>query len=155
MDQPKGKCSITANWIFKIKRNMHGDINKFKARLVARGFQQQEGIDYHDVFAPVVRWSTIRLILALAAQRNWPLLQLDVITAFLNGTLHEEIFMEIPPGFSFGGDSSKVCKINKALYGLKKAPKEWYDRINTWLLQQGLVCSKMIQISTSLTKMEN
>ena len=67
---------------------------------------------------------------------------MDVITAFLNGTLHEEIFMEIPPGFPFVGDSSKVCKINKALYGLKQAPKEWYDRINTWFLQQGLVRSK-------------
>ena len=116
---------------------MNGGKDKFKARLVARGFQQQQGIDYQDVFAPVVTWSTILLILALATQSNWPLLQVDVITAFLNGTLQEDIYMEIPEGFPWANDITKVCKVNKALYGLKQASKAWYERINFWLLAPG------------------
>jgi len=91
--------------------------------LVARGFQQQQGIDYKDIFAPVTQWSTILLILALATQKGWLLLQMDVVTAFLNDTLHEDIYMEIPEGFPSAGNIMKVCKINRALYGLKQAPK--------------------------------
>ena len=117
---------------------MHGEIDKLKARIVARGFQQQQGIDYQDIFAPVARWSTILLIFALAVQKGWLLYQMDVITAFLNGTLLEDIYMEIPNGFPNAGDITKVCKINKALYGLKQAPKAWYERIDSWLIAQGL-----------------
>ena len=120
---------------------MSGGI-KYKARLVARGFQQQHGIDYNNIFALVVWWSTIRLVLTLAAKYKWPLSQLDVITAFLNGTLQEDIFMEVPDGFPSADDISKVCKVNKALYGLKQSPKAWYERIDTWLLSQGLYQSE-------------
>lgn len=119
VDRPGNRKPITAKWLYKIKRNSKGKITKFKARIVAKGFQQQEGVDFHDVFAPVVRWSTIRLVLALAAKYHWPLSQMDVITAFLNGNIEEEIYMEISDGFPGVGDNMKVCKINKAFYGLK------------------------------------
>jgi hypothetical protein len=86
----------------------------------------------------MVRWSTIQTIFVLAAQHRWPLHQMDVITAFLNGKLNEEVLMEIPEGFPGAGDQTKVCKFNRALYGLKQAPKAWYERIDTWLTDQGL-----------------
>ena len=142
VDQPVGGKPITAKWIFRTKRDAEGTMRKLKARLVARGFQQEEGIDYHDIFAPVVRWSTILLILALAAKHKWSLFQLDVITAFLNGTINEDILMEIPEGFQSVGDPTKVCRINRVLYGLKQAPKAWYDRIDKWLQEQGLTRSE-------------
>jgi len=93
------------------------------------------------VFALVVRWETILVILALAAKHNWPLSQMDVITAFLNGTIQKEILMEILEGFLGAGDPTKICKINRALYSLKQAPKAWYDRIDQWLQKQDLTRS--------------
>ena len=139
IDRPTNRIPITAKWLFKIKKDAQRKINKLKARLVARGFQQQEGIDYNDIFALVVKWSTILTVFALAAKYGWLLHQLDVITAFLNGTINEEILMEIPPGFPHSDDESKVCCINRALYGLKQSPRAWYDRITSWMQQQGLV----------------
>ena len=141
-DRPTDHKPITAKWLFKIKRHSNGLINKLKARIVARGFQQKEGTDYSEVFAPVVKWSTILTVLALAAKQNWPLWQMDVITAFLNGTINEDLFMEIPDGFPGADDPTQVCKINRALYGLKQSPKAWYDRISAWLCNHGLTRSK-------------
>ena len=135
IDWPTDRKPITAKWLFKIKKDAQGRISKLKARLVARGFQQQEGIDYNDIFAPVVKWSTILTVLALAAKHSWPLHQLDVITTFLNGTINEEIVMEIPPGFPSSDDASKVCRINRTLYGLKQSPRAWYECITSWLQQ--------------------
>jgi len=125
IDRLDNKTLITAKWIFRAKRNAEGIINKLKARIVARGFQQKKGIDYYEVFAVVVRWKTILVILALAVKHNWALSQMDVITAFLNRTIHEDILMEISEGFPGIGDSTKICRINKTLYGLKQAPKIW------------------------------
>ena len=141
IDRPTNRTPITAKWLFKVKKDAQGKINKLKARLVAKGFQQQEGIDYNDIFAPVVKWSTILTVFALAAKYGWSLHQLDVITAFLNDTIDEEILMEIPPGFPHSDDESKVCRINRALYGLKQSPRAWYDRITSWMQQQGLIQS--------------
>jgi hypothetical protein len=138
VDRPRNRKPISGKWLFKIKRGLTGVPDKLKARVVARGFQQQEGIDYTDIFAPVVRWSTIRIVLALAAKKKWSINQMDVVTAFLNGFLEEEIYMEIPDGFPGAGDPTKVCKINRALYGLKQAPKSWYERIDAWFINQGL-----------------
>lgn len=135
IDRPSNCTPITAKWIFKLKQV--GDSTKPKARIVARGFQQREGIDFHDIFAPVVRWSTIRIILALAARNNRDLHQMDVKTAFLNSILNEEVLMEIPEGFPQSGNPTKVCKIKCALYGLRQAPKAWYSRIDTWFTTQG------------------
>jgi histone deacetylase 1/2 len=140
IDRPPDRKPISAKWIFKVKQN--NDTTKLKARIVARGFQQREGVDYQDIFAPVVRWSTIRIILALAAKNKWDLHQMDVITAFLNGTINEDVLMEIPEGFPEFGNPTRVCRIKRALYGLKQAPKAWYSRIDAWLTSQGYTRSK-------------
>jgi len=121
---------------------MQGGISQHKVRIIVRGFQQKQGTDYHDIFAHVVRWSTILVILALVAKHNWPLLQIDVITAFLNGQFNKEIFIKIPKGFPFVEDPMKACKITEALYGLKHTSKAWYERINSWLLSQGFIRSE-------------
>jgi hypothetical protein len=140
IDRPTNRSPITSKWLFKIKKC--GDNMKQKARIVARGFQQREGVDYQDIFAPVVRWSTIRTIVALAAKNNWPIHQLDVCTAFLNGTLNEDVVMEIPEGFPYAGNPLKACRVKRALYGLKQSPKAWYSRIDAWLISQGLTRSE-------------
>jgi hypothetical protein len=101
--------------------------DKFKARFVARGFQQKEGIHFDETFTPLVKWGTIRSIVALATHSNWQIFHLDVKIAFLNGDLHE-VFMRQPEGFSSPGNERKVCCLLKALYGLKQAPRAWYSR---------------------------
>ena len=125
---------ITTKWIYKLKMGMTGKPDKLKARVVARGFQQIEGIDYNDIFSPVVRWSTIQIIFVLTAKYNWPLHHMDVITAFLNGTLEDDVIMEIPDGFPSANDPMKVCRIKKALYGLRQSPRAWYLTIDKWLI---------------------
>ena len=95
-------------WIFKTKSNPSGQVEKLKARIIAKGNEQTEGIDYLETFAPVVRWTTIRTVIALAARQNWPLQHLDVITAFLNGSISEDIYMVIPLGFPHAG---RFCKL--------------------------------------------
>ena len=138
VERPQTASPITAKWIYKVKKDSSGNIIKLKARIVARGFQQTEGVDFSDIFASVVRWSTIRTILALAARFSWPIRQMDVITAFLNGTLTEDVYMEIPEGFHATGDTNKVCHLKRALYGLRQAPRVWYNKIDSWLQNQNL-----------------
>ena len=114
-------------WIFFIKYNADGSVNRYKARLIAKGFTQTYGIDYQETFAPVAKLNTIRVLLSLAANLDWPLHQLDVKNAFLNGDLEDEVYMEIPPGFETISDVNKVCKLQKSLYGLKQSPGAWFD----------------------------
>jgi hypothetical protein len=142
VNRPAHTNTIQAKWIFKTKKGPTGSIAKLKARLVAKGFQQIHGIDYSEIFAPVVRWSTICFILSLAARRKWKLSHMDVVTAFLNGLIKEDIYLEIPEGFEHYGDPNQVLKLNRALYGLKQAPRIWYERIDSWLRQQGLARSQ-------------
>ena len=113
--------------------NADSSINKFKARLVVKGYAQEYGVDYSDTFAPVARMDTIRLLLAVAAHKNWKVFQLDVKSAFLNGVLQEEIYVEQPAGFVVQGKADKVYLLKKALYGLKQAPRAWYGRIDDYL----------------------
>ncbi|KAL2233347.1 UNVERIFIED_CONTAM: Retrovirus-related Pol polyprotein from transposon TNT 1-94 [Sesamum indicum] len=101
-----------------------GTIDKFKARLVDKGFKQKDGIDYFDTYSPVARLTTIRVLIALASVYNLPIHQMDVKTAFLYGELEEEIYMDQPEGFVAHGNEHKVCKLVKSLYGLKQAPKQ-------------------------------
>jgi hypothetical protein len=129
---------VLAKWIFKTKRDSNGHKVKKKARIVVRGYQQRKGIDNFDTFAPVVHWSIMRAILALAAQKNWNLKQFDVITAFLNSQVLEEIYREILLDFEEPGCEGKVCKLVHALYGLKQAPHAWYSRIESCLLGTSL-----------------
>lgn len=138
-DLPEGQKSIGVKWVYKTKLKEDGEVDKFKARLVAKGYKQEFGVDYKEVFAPVARLDTIRLVIALAAQKSWPIFQLDVKSAFLHGDLEEQVFVNQPPGFIKSGSEHKVYKLRKALYGLKQAPRAWYGRINSYFLKEGFV----------------
>lgn len=132
---------IRCKWIFRTKENPDGSINKYKARLVAKGFHQKAGSDFTETFSPVVKPVTVRIVLTLAVTNNWTIQQIDVNNAFLNGTLEEEVFMQQPPGFE-SADKSLVCKLNKAIYGLKQAPGAWFDKLKSALLQHGFPASR-------------
>lgn len=134
VDRPKNREVIGVKWVYKSKLNPDGSIQKYKARLVAKGFKQKPGVDYYETYAPVARLETIRTVIALAAQKKWKLYQLDVKSAFLNGYLEEEIYVEQPEGFSVEGGENKVFKLKKALYGLKQAPRAWYSQIDKYFM---------------------
>lgn len=139
---PAGKEAIGLKWVFKTKYQADGKIQKYKARLVAKGYRQQYGVDYEETFAPVVRFETVRVALALAAQMKWPVFQFDVKSAFLNGDLQEEVYVSQPDGFVIKGKESKVYKLRKALYGLKQAPRAWYSKIDAYFQNSGFVRSE-------------
>jgi hypothetical protein len=141
--RPKSKAVVSSKWLFKIKHVVDGSIEKYKARFVACGFSQKEGIDYEETFAPVARYTSIRTIIALAAKMKWKLHQMDVKTAFLNGVIKEEVYIEQPQGFEVEDRKTHVCKLKKALYGLKQAPRAWYGRIDGFLTSFGFTKSKV------------
>ena len=136
-DLPQGKKAVGCKWIFAVKYNSNGSIQRYKARLVARGFTQTYGIDFTETFAPVAKLNTIRVLLSLAVNCDWKLHQLDVKNAFLNGKLEEEVYMQLPPGLKSIEGSNKVCKLNKSLYGLKQSPRAWFERFTKVILQNG------------------
>ena len=133
VDRPRHRKVIGVRWIYKTKLNADGSINKNKARLVVKGYAQEQGIDYQDTFAPVSRMDTIKLLLVLASQKGWLVWQMDVKSAFLNGTLDEEIYVEQPQGFEDESNLNKVYLLKKALYGLKQAPRAWYSKLDEYL----------------------
>ncbi|KAG8480542.1 hypothetical protein CXB51_024610 [Gossypium anomalum] len=133
VDRPDQKKVIGVKWVFRAKFNTDGSLNKHKARLVVKGYNQQYGSDFMETFTPVARLDTIKLLFALAAQKQWKIHQLDVKSAFLNGFLKEEIYIEQPDGFKVSKKEGKVYRLKKALYGLKQAPRAWYDRIDEYL----------------------
>ncbi|CAL1369869.1 unnamed protein product [Linum trigynum] len=137
VDLPPGSKAIGCKWVFRIKYNTDGSIHTFKARLVAKGFRQKEGVDCFDTYAPVARITFIRVLLALASIYNLHVHQMDVKTAFLNGELDEEVYMEQPEGFVLPGNEGKVCKLQKSLYGLKQAPKQWHEKFDSVVLAHG------------------
>ena len=139
VDLPAKKHCIGVKWVFKQKLNPDGSISKHKARLVAKGFLQWQGVDFSEVFAPVARTETIRVVVAVACERNWPLFQLDVKSAFLHGPLEEEVYVQQPPGFVVKGKENQVYKLQKALYGLRQAPRAWNKRIDSFLLDLGFI----------------
>jgi hypothetical protein len=137
VDLPPGSKPIGCKWVFKRKYNTDGSIQTFKARLVAKGFTQKEGVDYFDTYSPVARITSIRVLFALASIYKLYVHQMDVKTAFLNGDLKEEVYMEQPEGFILPGNEEKVCKLVKSLYGLKQAPKQWHEKFDKAILLNG------------------
>lgn len=138
---------IGCKWIFRTKRNSDGSIDWFKACLVAKGFHQRPGVDYHDTFNLVVKPTTVRVVLSLAVSHGWSLRQLDVNNAFLQGHLSENVYMTQPPGFVDQDNPPYVCKLRKAINGLKQAPRAWYHEFRTFLIHSGF---KNSHVDTSL-----
>lgn len=128
---PTGQKTIGLKWIFKLKRDADGRIVKHKARLVAKGYVQEHGVDFEEIFAPVTRLETVRLLLALSAKINWEVHHLDVKTTFLNGELSEDVYMKQPEGFEKLGQEHMVYRLVKALYGLCQAPRAWNAKLNS------------------------
>ncbi|RVW83183.1 Retrovirus-related Pol polyprotein from transposon TNT 1-94 [Vitis vinifera] len=137
IELPNNCKPVSCKWVFKTKRNAKGNIERFKARLVAKGFTQKEGIDYKDTFSPVSKKDSLRIIMALVAHFDLELHQMDVKTAFLNGNLDEDIYMEQPEGFAKKGNEHLVCKLKKSIYGLKQASKQWYIKFNNTITSFG------------------
>ncbi|XP_062219189.1 serine/threonine-protein kinase CTR1-like isoform X2 [Phragmites australis] len=136
-----GQNVVDCKWVYKLKQQSDGSIERFKERLVAKGFRQH-GIDYDDTFSPVVKPATVRLVLSIAVSRGWHLRQADVKNAFLHGDLRENVYMSQPPGFVDMTKPQYVCKLDKAIYGLKQAPRAWYQKLNTKLQDLGFASSK-------------
>ncbi|XP_014490623.1 uncharacterized protein LOC106753333 [Vigna radiata var. radiata] len=124
---PSNTNIVGAKWVFRTKYLSDGSIDKLKVRLVAQGFTQTPGLDYDHTFSPIVKAANVRVILTLAVMNNWPLHQLDVNNAFLNGHLTHPVYMEQPPGFVDPRYPNHVCRLRKALYGLKQAPLAWFQ----------------------------
>jgi len=137
--RPNEKKSIGVKWIYKEKKNVKGEVERYKARLVATGYNQKYGIDYEEFFSPVAGLETIRLIIVTVAQHRWRIYQMHIKSAFLNGFLEEEIYIEQPMSYEVKGHKDKVLKLNKALYVLKQAPKAWYSHIDGYFLKNGFV----------------
>jgi histone deacetylase 1/2 len=138
----KGRNVIGCKWVYKIKRKSDGNLDRYKAHLVAKGFKQRYGIDYEDTFSPVIKIATIRIILSIAVSRGWSLWQFDVHNAFLYSHLEEEVYMQQPPGFEDTSKLGYVCKLDKALYGLKQEPRAWYSWLSRKTITLGFQASK-------------
>ncbi|KAJ3701350.1 hypothetical protein LUZ61_005055 [Rhynchospora tenuis] len=142
VDPPLHANIIGCKWLFKIKKRADGTVERYKARLVAKGYNQEEGLDYFETFSPVVKPTTIRIVLTIALSQGWHIHQLDVNNAFLHGDLDETILMQQPPGFVDSLHPNKVCLLRKALYGLKQAPRAWFHKLKEFLLTHKFVCSQ-------------
>ena len=125
VELPAGRKLVGSKWVFKVKRDADGNMERCKARLVARGFTQKYGVDYDETFSPVIRFESFRALVALAVKHGLQLHQMDVNTAFLHGVLEEDVYMKQPEGFERSGEEHMVCKLKKSLYGLKQSPRCW------------------------------
>lgn len=139
VELPQGAQVLKNRWVYKIKQKADGTTNRYKARLMVKGFTQKPGIDYLETFSPVVKFTSIRAILAVAVAEKMDLAQFDVETAFLNGDLNADIYMKQPEGYEDG--SEKVCKLNKALYGLKQSARCWNTKFTQCLKRFNLTAS--------------
>ena len=151
VDPPKNARVVGCKWVYKCKVGENGAIERHKARLVAQGYTQRSGLDYEETFSPVVRFESVRTVLALAAQRDLKIHQMDVSTAFLNGELNELVYMKQPQGFVESGKENFVCKLNRSIYGLKQSPRCWNSALDKYLREIGFLQTKSdpcIYIST-------
>jgi hypothetical protein len=137
---PPGKKLVRCKWVYRTKRATNGQVSRYKARLVAKGFQQIHGIDYDETFAPVAKMESIRLVLPIATVKGWEVHQMNVKNVFLHGDLSKEIYMEKPQGFI--QNSSLVCKLKKSFYGLKHAPRTWYEKMDSYLFLHDFIRCK-------------
>lgn len=137
---PKDKHCIGGKWVFKLKYKSDGTIDCFKARFVEKGFSQIPGLDFGDTYAPTGRLGSLCLLFAIATCLDWEIDQLDVVIAFLNGSLDEEIYMTPPPGLD--NADGLVCRSHQTLYGLRQVPNRWYHCLSTWLISIGFVVSQ-------------
>jgi Reverse transcriptase (RNA-dependent DNA polymerase) len=126
---------IECKWVYKVKHKVDGSIERLKTRLVAQGFKQHYGVDYTEMFFPVVKPTTIRTIITVALNNKWSLHQLDVKNTFLHGSLTKEVFMRQPPGYCDKRYPYYLCRLKKAIYGLKQAPRAWFRRFTSFLLE--------------------
>ena len=141
VDLPPGKRPIGCKWVFKKKMNAEGKVERYKARLCAKGFSQRAGVDYNETFAPVLKYKSLRILLHLANMWDYETEQMDVMTAFLYGYIKEEVYMQQPEGYEHveqhkGAGAPKVCRLIKTLYGTKQAPREWNAELNSFLTQR-------------------
>ncbi len=140
VERPEGRKVIDNRWVYKVKLNSDGSVDKFKARLVARGFTQEAGVDFNETYSPVARFDTIRAVLSVAASERLRLAQFDIKTAFLYGDLEEVVYMKQPAGYEDG--TQTVCKLNRSLYGLKQSPRCWNKKFKAFLTSHGLQTSE-------------
>ncbi|XP_073119945.1 uncharacterized protein [Henckelia pumila] len=150
--RPTHQSVIGTRWVFRNKLNEEGTVVRNKARLVAQGYRQEEGIDYDETYAPAARLEAIRIFLAYASFKNFKVYQMDVKSVFLNGKLQEEVFIEQPPGFKNHQFPDHVYHLNKALYGLKQAPRAWYDTLTKFLLEHELTIGTVDKTLFKFTK---
>jgi hypothetical protein len=143
VERRKGHNVIRTKWVFHNKQDQYGIVVRNKARLVAQGYTQVEGLDFEETYAPVARLEAIRILLAYACDHNIKLYQMDVKSAFLNGYINEEVYVEQPPGFEDYKKANHVYKLKKAFYGLKQAPRAWYKRLRDFLLSKGFIMGKV------------
>lgn len=140
VDLPEGKEALGNLWVYKIKYNADGTVQRHKSRLVVLGNHQVEGEDYSETFAPVVKMNTVRTLLKIIAVNKWEVYQMDVHNVFLHSDLEEEVYMKLPQGFRHS-DPTKVCRLHKSLYGLKQAPRCWFAKLSTSLKEYGFTQS--------------
>lgn len=147
MTPPKHKNIVGSRWTYKLKKNSDGSIAKYKARLVAKGYSQQFGFDFNETFSLVVKPITIRIIMIIALTNQWNIRKLDMNNAFLNGELKEEAYMQQPRGYVSKENERLVCKLHKAIYGLKQASRVWYEKLKVTFCQIGVFFNKVRLLS--------
>ena len=136
---PPGRKAIGCRWVFKLKRKADGSVDRYKARLVAKGYSQRPRVEFSQVFAPTAKWAALRAILALAAIEDLELYSLDISTAFLNGEMDCDVYMQPPEGFQDHFGSGVVLKLVKSIYGLKQAGRQWHKKLDSVLQDMGFI----------------
>jgi hypothetical protein len=136
IELPRDRKIVGCKWVYKLKKGVDDKVKRYKERLVVKGYSHKEGIDFHEIFSPVVKIVSIQSVLALVALLDLELEQLDVKTAFLHGDLDEDIYMEQPEGFVQNRNKKFVCRLKKSLYGLRQSPRQWYKKFDSFMVIQ-------------------